>query len=137
MAATLYARAYQTATTEAADPQQTLLLLLRGALRFLHQAREAMQRGDHEGQCDGIVRTQRIISALMTSLDRTLAPELAESLGSTYAWMHSRLTEASILDDQVLLEQVLECLTKLHEAWAQARRNLAEEELSESQAGAA
>jgi len=127
MTATFYATVYQTVRTEASDPQQTLLLLVEGALRLLHQARAAMARGDYQGQCEPIVRAQRILSTLMTSLDHTVAPDLAQSLMTTYAWMHHHLTEASIRDDPERLGQVVDCLTQLYGAWTQARQQLLDE----------
>jgi flagellar secretion chaperone FliS len=130
MSATIYARTYQTVATDAADPRETLVLLFEGAVRFLHQAREAMVRKDYEGQSQGIIRTQRIISTLMTSLDATHAPELTQGLCTAYAWMHGSLTEANIRDDLELLDAVLECVEKMHRAWVQARQSLVEEEQS-------
>jgi flagellar secretion chaperone FliS len=126
MAVAYSARAYQDTTADTADQNQTLVLLFEGAVRFLARALQAMRRKDYEGQCEGIVRAQRIFSTLMCSLDRAAAPELAAGLWSTYEWIHASLTEASLHDDEELLEQVLEVVSDLCEAWRQARRNLSQ-----------
>ena len=137
MGVTLYARTYQAAAAETPDPRHALVLLTEGVVRFLHQAREAMRQGDCHGQCDGIVRAQRIISTLMSSLDRDAAPELTAGLWGTYSWMHNSLTEASIRDDETLLEEVLGVATGLHDAWRQARQELAQQETPAAQRAAA
>jgi flagellar protein FliS len=124
MAVAYSARAYQDTTADTADQNQTLVLLFEGAVRFLARALQAMRHKDYEAQCESIVRVQRIFSTLMCSLDRTAAPELADNLWSTNDWIHASLTEASLRDNEELLQQVLEVVSELCEAWRQARRSL-------------
>jgi len=128
MGINLYARTYQSAAQESPDERQTLVLLVEGLVRFLHQARDAMERGDNYEQCDRISRALRIISTLMASLDHAVAPELTNGLFRTYAWMHRSLTDASIRDDLSLLDEVLEVATLLHDTWRQAKLQLAQAE---------
>lgn len=128
MAMNVYARAYEASGTEATDPNHALVLLFEGAVRFLATALAAMRHKDYHGQCEGIVRTQCIIATLMSSLDRSAAPELAESLWVTYEWIHRSLTQAGLHEDEELLEEVLEVMTNLCEAWRQARRSLVSQE---------
>ncbi|MBU0606762.1 MAG: flagellar export chaperone FliS [Armatimonadetes bacterium] len=128
MGVTSVARTYQATAAETPDPRHALVLLTEGLVRFLHQAREAMHQGDYQGQCDRIVHAQRIISALMSSLDREVAPEFTAGLWALYSWMHANLTEASIRDDEELLGQVIEAATGLHDAWRQARQELTAQE---------
>jgi flagellar secretion chaperone FliS len=123
MAANLYARTYQDMEAASADPRHTLVLLFDGLVRYLYQAQTAMSGGDHETQCENVVRGQRILSTLMTSLDRTVAPELADSLWAMYNWMHRKLTEASIRDDVAALEDVLQTAEGLREAWRRAEKD--------------
>jgi flagellar protein FliS len=105
-----------------------VVLLFDSAVRFLHRAQEAMRRGDYEGQCTDIIRTQKIFSTLMTSLDTSLAPQLTGSLRALYNWLHAQLTEASIRDDLPLLEQVTNITSNLRNAWRQAEANCRMEE---------
>lgn len=128
MAMNLYARTYETSGAEATDPQHTLVLLAEGVVRFVHQAKDALSRGDHHLKCQSLLRAQRIFSALDCSLDRDADPELAGSLSATYRWAHSALTEVGLRDDSELLDQVLEVALELAGAWRQARQNLVEEQ---------
>lgn len=127
MAMNLYARTYETSGAEATDPNHALVLLFEGAVRFLHQAQEALSRGDHFAKCQGLIRAQRIFSTLGCALNTDADPALAASLSATYSWAHGALTEVGLRDDAQLLEQVLEVATGLAEAWRQARQNLVRE----------
>ena len=137
MTMNLYARTYQATGAEATDPNHALVLLFEGAVRFLLQAREAIARRDYYEQSRAITRTQRIFSTLLCALDRDANPELYLSLSGTYTWIHSSLTEVSVRDDAVLLEEVLEVVTGLCDAWRQARQNLADEQAAQDQFAAA
>ena len=132
MAANLYARTYQTMEAESADPRHTLVLLYDGLVRYLYQARQAMAQGQYETQCDNTVRAQRIVSTLMSSLDREVAPELAQTLWGMYNWMHGRLTEASIHDDVELLGEILGVAQGLREAWRRAEKEVRQAEQAQT-----
>jgi len=118
---------YQQADVQTADKSHQLILLFDSAVRFLHQARDAMEAGNCEMQCTNIVRTQRIVSALMAALEPEFNPELAQSLWAMYNWIHANLTEASIKDDIILLGEILEIMTSLRDAWRQAAVQAREE----------
>jgi flagellar secretion chaperone FliS len=111
---------YQQAEAATADKNQQVVLLFDSAVRFLNRARMAMGQGHNEEQCTCIVRTQRIFSTLMASLDMELAPELAHALWGTYNWIHANLTEASMKDDLERLDSVITVTADLRNAWRQA-----------------
>lgn len=131
MTMNLYARTYEASGAEATDPNHALVLLFEGAVRFLHQAKDALSRGDHHAKCQGLTRAQRIFSTLGCALDQDADPALAASLSATYNWAHNALTEVSLRDDGELLEQALELATDLAEAWRQARQNLTQEQYAQ------
>ncbi|MEI6503644.1 MAG: flagellar export chaperone FliS [Armatimonadota bacterium] len=132
-----YARTYEASGAEATDAQHTLVLLCEGAVRFLHQAKDALSRGDHHAQCQALTRAQRIFSTLECALDKEADPALAGKLSATYRWAHGALTEVGIRDDGELLEEVLEVATGLAEAWRQARQNLVQEQYAQASEAAA
>jgi flagellar secretion chaperone FliS len=116
-------RAYQTTEAATADPRHLVVLLFDAMVRDLHRAREAMADGDHEAQCQGILRTQRVLSALLTALDEGADPLLARRLFALYNWLHGKLTEASVGDDLALLDEVADIVTAQRDAWRQAEAN--------------
>lgn len=116
-------RAYQTTATETADPRHQVVLLFEALVRFLHRARQHMTDGDRYEQCQALVRAQKILSALMAALDRRHAPEFANQLFALYNWLHLKLSEAGISEDQAVLGEVLTIAEQLREAWQQAEIN--------------
>ena len=121
MSATSYSsRAYQAAAVGTADPRHLVVMLFDAAVRFLHEAREAMEKGDCEGQCSAIVRVQKILSTLMSSLNLDIAPALGGGLWQLYNYIHSRLSEASMRDDLAILGEAIELTTCLRDTWRQA-----------------
>lgn len=118
------ARAYQATAIDTSDRNHQVVLLFDAAVRFLYQAQAGMEAQDYHAQCEAIVRTQRILSALMTALDREAGGELAENLFGLYNWLHNMLSEASITDDLSLLGEALAVMTGLRDAWRQAEQNL-------------
>ncbi|MEN6305843.1 MAG: flagellar export chaperone FliS [Armatimonadia bacterium] len=120
MGASYPARAYQTTAAETADCKHAVVLLYDAAVRFLCGARAAMQAHDYENQCENILRAQKIVSTLMGALDRGVNPGFADNLWGLYNWVHANLTQAGIKDDMALLEQIIEIMTNLREAWREA-----------------
>lgn len=113
-------KAYQNTAIDTADRKHTVVLLYDAVVRFLCGARQAMEAGDYEHQCENILRAQRIISTLMSALDRDLNPEFADSLWQLYNWLHANLTECGIKDDVALLDQIIDIVTRLRDAWREA-----------------
>lgn len=125
MAANPYStRAYQTTAVDTSDRNHQVVLLFDAAVCFLYQARVGMEIGNYHAHCEGILRTQRILSALMMALDKEIGGELAEHLFGLYNWLHHTLTEASIADDLALLGEALAVIKSLRDAWRQAEQNL-------------
>lgn len=120
MGASYSAKAYQTTAAETADQKHAVVLLYDAAVRFLCGARQAMEQHDYENQCENILRAQKIISTLMGALDRNVNPEFSDNLWQLYNWLHAKLTQAGIRDDLVLMEQIIEIMTNLREAWRDA-----------------
>ena len=118
------ARVYQTTDADSADPYHQVVLLFDAAVRFLHNAREAMDRGDYECQCEEIIRAQRIFSTLMASLDVTVEPQFTHPLWYLYNHVQARLAEAGMQGDLALMDETLALAASLRDAWRQAEINL-------------
>jgi len=121
MYATRSALAYQRIEVESADPRRLVVMLFDAAVRFLHQAQEAMARRDYEKQCEAIVRVQNILSELTCALDPN-AGAIAGPLGALYSCMYSQLVEANVRDDLELLREITGQMEQMRDAWAEAQR---------------
>jgi len=120
-----HAAQYQQNQVLTADPGQLLLLTYDGALRFLREATEAMDRRDLYRQSEAIVRAQHLIMYLAGSLNHQANPELAGNLERIYHYLVDRLTAANVHDDRSGLEEAAMLLGNLREAWEQAQTQAA------------
>jgi flagellar protein FliS len=109
--------AYQAVQTLTADPGRLVLLLLDGAIRFLRQARGALQRGDVGQFAQAQSRAHAIIGALADSLDLEVGGEMAANLAALYDFMLRHLTQGLIARDPAHLERVLGLVQTLREGF--------------------
>jgi flagellar protein FliS len=106
---------YRETAIRTAPPEQLIVLLYDGALRFLDQAKTAMESGNDASQPIG--RTQDILVELTTSLDRS-AGTVAENLSRLYDFWIQRLFAAQINQDVTQIEEVATMVRELRDAWA-------------------
>lgn len=113
---------YRRAQVETATPTQLIILLYDGAIRFGTLAREAIQGGDLETQHTNLLKTQRILTELMSSLDRKAGGAVADNLFQLYAYMLEQLVLANLHDKADLVDGVLTLLRDLRESWLEVDR---------------
>ncbi|GIV18748.1 MAG: flagellar protein FliS [Armatimonadota bacterium] len=109
---------YQRTQVDTASPAKLVVMLYDGAIRFLKQGQTAMQQGNREKQNHCLVRAQRIITELASSLDLEAGGEIATNLMALYQFMHEQLVIANLQDDVNTVQKVREMLESLREAWA-------------------
>ncbi len=110
---------YQRTQVDTASPARLVVMLYDGAIRFLRQGQTAMQQRDREKQNHYLVRAQRIITELASSLDMEAGGDIAANLMALYQFMHEQLVLANLQDDMDRVQKVREMLESLREAWAQ------------------
>lgn len=110
---------YRKASIDSATPLQLVVMLYDGAIRFLNQARVAMQHHNLEKQHEYCLRAQDIVSELICCLDTERGGEVASSLFSLYSFVYDRIVQANIQDDLNYLDQAMRVLTELRESWSQ------------------
>jgi flagellar secretion chaperone FliS len=110
--------AYRRGTVMAATPAELVVLLYDGARRFLRQAAVAM--GEHE--VERAHTTLRFGERIISHLDGTLdfqQGEISQRLHSIYAFCLSHLNAARMSQDPTKVEEVIELLGELREAWSE------------------
>lgn len=110
-----YAR-YRQVGVETASPVDLVVLLYRGAIRFLTEAEQAIYQHDVPQAHDRLLRAQAIIAELMGSLNLD-AGEIAVNLGRLYDYMQRRLIEANVRKDARIVDEVRCLLEELLSAW--------------------
>jgi flagellar protein FliS len=103
-----------------APPEQILIMLYDGAIRFCRQAMLAMDSGDKKVRAEKISRTMAIICEFANSLDHQVGGEIATDLEALYAYMVRELTTANLKNNRSSLETVEALLVDLRETWGQA-----------------
>lgn len=130
---------YKQTQITTADQGRLVVMLYDGAIKFLNKALEIMEKeklsgGDIEKIHVNIVKTQDIISELMSSLNMDVG-EFSNRLFSIYMYMNNRLIEGNIKKDKAPLLEVRRHLTELREAWAQASKNIQQEGITKQAGG--
>lgn len=110
---------YQRVQTETASPGDLVLMLYRGALRFLTRAETALEKKEYEVVHSSLVRAQDIVLELMFSLDLQ-AGDVARNLRDLYNYMYQRLVDANCNKDAATMHEVSTLLRELLPAWEDA-----------------
>lgn len=106
---------YRQTSIQTAPPEQLVVLLYDGGIRFLEQAKVAM--GEGKDPSDAIGRAQDVIVELLASLNRSTG-EIAENLSRLYDFWINRLFQAQIKKDIGMIDEVSAMMRDLREAWA-------------------
>ena len=115
-----YMNQYQNNQILSASPEQLLVMLYDGAIRFCRQAMQAMDSGDKRLQGEKISRTMAIVCEFSNSLDHQIGGAIAEDLDALYCFMIRELTRAGREGDRKALETVDVLLSDLRETWGEA-----------------
>lgn len=127
-------QSYQNSAVLTATPEQLVVMLYDGAIRFLRQAEIAMREGAHEHAFTKIRRGEAIINELLVTLNMDVG-ELSVRLQAIYFFCKNHLIEARRHRDPERITQVVGLLSNLREAWDQLAQQ-APSSTSTSPAGA-
>ena len=111
---------YQENQILSATPEQLLLLLFDGAVRFTRQAIDALDEGNLPGFYHGVSKSMAIITEFSSSLDHSIGGELAEELDALYNFMVRELLQANLHKDIEKLRVVEKLLVDLRGTWGEA-----------------
>ncbi len=110
-------QAYRDSSVLTASPEQLVVMLYDGAVRFLRQAEHALGEGAWEHAHNKLGRGEAIIDELLATLNMD-AGEIAERLQAIYVFCKRCLVEARLQRDPQKVGQVVMLLADLREAWA-------------------
>ena len=115
-----YANQYLANAVNSASPEQLMLMLYDGAIRFISLGIQAIENGLIDKRAYYINKTSAIVSEFAATLDHDMNPQLAEDLDALYAYMLNRMLEANLKNDPAPLIEVKQMLSGLRATWAQA-----------------
>jgi flagellar secretion chaperone FliS len=111
-------QAYRTNAVLTASPEQLVVMLYDGAIRFLRQADALFEEGAWSQGIERIGRAQAIVDELLCTLNMD-AGELSVRLESIYVFCAGHLRDARLHRDRVRVQQVARLLAELRDAWAE------------------
>lgn len=116
-----------------ATPEDCVVLLYDGAIRFALQMRESVVQRNIEAKNRALGRVNDILTELAVSLDHSVAPEFCERLEQLYYYMMNTLSVAGSRLQTGGIDEVLKHLRDLREAWAIARDKVKHEQSQSAQ----
>jgi flagellar protein FliS len=119
------ASAYIQTQVQSRSPLELVVMLYDGALRFLTEARTAMELQDMARKRQGMSRALAILSELQSTLNMEQGGEMAVQLDALYTYVNGRMLDASMKNDPAAIDECLKLLGTLRSAWAEiaAREN--------------
>ena len=115
-----YTQQYQQNQILSASPEQILVMLYDGAIRFTRQAMIGIEDGRASVKADGVSRAMAIITEFANTLDHEVGGEIAENLDGLYSFMIRELTQANLNNDMEKLKIVEGLLVDLRQTWIEA-----------------
>lgn len=115
-----YTQQYQQNQILSASPEQILIMLYDGAIRFTRQAIAGIESDNDLQRREGVSRAMAIICEFANTLDHEIGGEIAQNLDGLYIFMNRQLTQANIDGDIGKLKVVEGLLVELRETWVEA-----------------
>jgi flagellar secretion chaperone FliS len=111
---------YQQNQVNTASPEQILLMLYDGAIRFTRRAIAGVEDSQPALKVSGISKAMAIIAEFSNSLNHDIGGQIAEDLDALYHFMMRELTSANLNNDINKLRNVEKLLMDLRLTWGEA-----------------
>lgn len=121
---------YRKTNVTTASRETILLMMYEGAIRFLKQGMEALQKENYSEMSKVLTRTQEIISELRATLNFEVGGELAVNLEKLYLFITQKLIQGNLEKSLGPLGEALQVLENLHSTWQEAIENLKKEQVT-------
>ena len=123
-------KAYKKTNLEAelsvADPHRVIQMMYEGLIERLSQAKGAIMRHDYEYKADRMSKAVGIINGLQSALDNRSNPELGQRMFALYDYMKELLTKASVSLDTAPIDEVINLILPIKQAWDQIPQDIKE-----------
>jgi flagellar protein FliS len=117
MTSTGYTAYKHAAISPTHSKEKIVLMLYRGALRFVRFARTGIEQKNAKIRGENISKILAILTELDCALDRECGGELVDNLSDLYRYIMNRLTIASVDNDCQALDEVERLLIELKEGF--------------------
>jgi flagellar protein FliS len=115
-----YKQVHLTTGVSSASPHALVSMLFDGLFDALARARGAMRSGNVEAKGKAISHAVGIVGeGLRASLNLTDGGALAANLDGLYGYVSIRLVQANLGNDEAVLDECVQLLTPVRDAWSQ------------------
>ena len=122
---------YRQAQIETATQSRLIIMLHDGAIRFLQQAITAIKEKDYYHQSFYINRALAVIDHLWATLNLKEGGEIAGALHKLFPYLRERLVYGNMMDDAEAIQEVMNHIRPLRDAWVAVEEMKAESEPKE------
>ena len=124
------AEAYKRQQIMTATPEALTLMLYNGALRFMSEGKEALEKKDYESANNSIIKAEKIITEFRVTLDFNY--EISHQLLPLYNYVYDCLVQGNLASDTAKIDEAAGIIRELRDAWAQAMKKARAEKSGES-----
>jgi flagellar protein FliS len=115
------AAAYKNQQIMTASPEELTLLLYNGAIKFVNEAINAIEKNDWSKATASNLRTQDIVNEFMRTLD--MKYEISKGYFQLYEYIRYCLIQGVIKRDKRFVEEARTNLIELRDVWFQAMKS--------------
>jgi flagellar secretion chaperone FliS len=110
-----------------ASPEELRLMLYDGALKFCRQAKAALEKKSYEDSYNNLMRAQKIVLELSTSLNHDADPQLCQRLSALYTYVYRLLVDANMKRETPIVDEAIKLIEYERETWQMLMKKLAGE----------
>lgn len=109
--------AYKNNSINTSTPGELTLMLYNGCLKFIQQAKNALNNENFQELNTSSQKAQAIISELMVTLDTTYP--VSQNMLVLYEFVNNRLIDGNIKKDAKMFEEAATIITEFRDTWKQ------------------
>ncbi len=122
----LYNRVNVQSGVDSASPPRVIQILLEGAIARLAAAKGHMQRRETAEKGRHLSATISIIEGMRANLNMEAGGEIANNLNALYEYMTTRLMEANLRNDPLIIDEIDALVREIKVGWDGVTRGAAE-----------
>lgn len=114
------ANAYKQQQVLTATPEQLILMLYNGCIKFMNDAAKAMDEKNIEKAHNACIKSQNIVTELISSLNMDYP--ISKELSDLYEYVSHEIAVANVKKDPQHLENAKEVIINIREGWVEAMK---------------
>lgn len=114
------ANTYKNQQIMTASPEELTLMLYNGAIRFITESVQALEKNNYEKSHHANIRAQQIVQEFMVTLDMNI--ELSKDWYRLYEYIEYCLVQGNLKKDTAKLEEAKSMLQEFRDTWYQVMK---------------